>query len=70
MGERNPLYVKITASCTEEEKDRWLVAVGQQSASMVLRRLVREYCQEQEAKKEELKKLNLNGSTQASGHNH
>lgn len=64
------LYNKITASCTDEEKDRWLVAVGQQSASMVLRKIIREYCIEQEMMKEELKKLNLNGSTQASGHNH
>ena len=59
MGERNPLYVKITASCTEEEKDRWLVAVGQQSAAMVLRKIIRDYCIEQETKKEELKKLKL-----------
>ena len=64
------LYNKITASCTDEEKDRWLVAVGQQSASMVLRKIIREYCIEQEMMKEELKKLNLNGSTQTSGHNH
>jgi hypothetical protein len=68
MGERNPLYVKITASCTEEEKDRWLVAVGQQSASMVLRKLVRDYCIEQETKKAELKNLKLNGSTEATCH--
>ena len=59
MGDRNALYVKITASCTEEEKDRWLVAVGQQSASMVLRKLVRDYCIEQETKKAELKNLKL-----------
>lgn len=59
MGDRNPLYVKITASCTEEEKDRWLVAVGQQSASIVLRKIIREYCIEQETMKEELKKLKL-----------
>jgi hypothetical protein len=64
------LYNKITASCTDEEKDRWLVAVGQQSASMVLRKIIREYCIEQEMMKEELKNLNLNGSTQTSGHNH
>jgi hypothetical protein len=49
MGERNPLYVKITASCTEEEKDRWLVAVGQQSASMVLRRIIRDFCIQEES---------------------
>ena len=67
---KEKLYNKITASCTDEEKDRWLVAVGQQSASMVLRKIIREYCIEQEIMKEELKKLNLNGSTQASGHNH
>lgn len=67
---REKLYNKITASCTDEEKDRWLVAVGQQNASIVLRRIIREYCIEQETMKEELKKLNLNGSTQASGHNH
>jgi hypothetical protein len=59
MGDRNPLYVKIIASCTKEEKDRWLVAVGQQSASMVLRKLVRDYCIEQETMKKELKKLKL-----------
>jgi len=59
MGDRNPLYVKITASFTEVEKDRWLVAVGQQSASMVLRKIIREYCIEQETKKEELKNLKL-----------
>jgi hypothetical protein len=53
------LYNKITASCTDEEKDRWLVAVGQQSASMVLRKIIREYCIEQETMKEELKKLKL-----------
>jgi len=53
------LYNKITASCTDEEKDRWLVAVGQQSAAMVLRKIIREYCIEQETKKEELKKLKL-----------
>ena len=53
------LYNKITASCTDEEKDRWLVAVGQQSASMVLRKLVRDYCIEQETKKAELKNLKL-----------
>jgi hypothetical protein len=53
------LYNKITASCTDEEKDRWLVAVGQQSASMVLRRIIREFCIEQETMKEELKKLKL-----------
>jgi len=53
------LYNKITASCTDEEKDRWLVAVGQQSASMVLRRIIRDFCIEQETKKEELKKLKL-----------
>ena len=64
------LYNKITASCTDEEKDRWLVAVGQQNASIVLRRIIREYCIEQEMMKEDLKKLNLNGSTQTSGHNH
>jgi len=53
------LYNKITASCTDEEKDRWLVAVGQQSAAMVLRKIIRDYCIEQETKKEELKKLKL-----------
>jgi hypothetical protein len=53
------LYNKITASCTDEEKDRWLVAVGQQSASMVLRKIIREYCIQEETKKEELKKLKL-----------
>jgi len=53
------LYNKITASCTDEEKDRWLVAVGQQSASIVLRKIIREYCIEQETKKEELKNLKL-----------
>ena len=53
------LYNKITASCTDEEKDRWLVAVGQQSASIVLRKIIREYCIEQENKKEELKNLKL-----------
>jgi len=53
------LYNKITASCTDEEKDRWLVAVGQQSAAMVLRKLVRDYCIEQETKKAELKNLKL-----------
>ena len=53
------LYNKITASCTDEEKDRWLVAVGQQSASMVLRRIIRDFCIQEEAKKEELKKLKL-----------
>jgi hypothetical protein len=53
------LYNKITASCTDEEKDRWLVAVGQQSAAMVLRKIIREYCIEQETMKEELKKLKL-----------
>jgi len=53
------LYNKITASCTDEKKDRWLVAVGQQSASMVLRKIIREYCIEQETMKEELKKLKL-----------
>jgi hypothetical protein len=53
------LYNKITASCTDEEKDRWLVAVGQQSASMVLRRIIRDFCIQEETKKEELKKLNL-----------
>jgi hypothetical protein len=53
------LYNKITASCTDEEKDRWLVAVGQQSASMVLRRIIRDFCIQEETKKEELKKLKL-----------
>jgi hypothetical protein len=53
------LYNKITASCTDEEKDRWLVAVGQQSAAMVLRKIIREYCIQEETKKEELKKLKL-----------
>lgn len=53
------LYNNITASCTDEEKDRWLVAVGQQSAAMVLRRIIRDYCIEQETMKEELKKLKL-----------
>jgi hypothetical protein len=53
------LYNKITASCTDEEKDRWLVAVGQQSASMVLRKIIRDFCIQEEAKKEELKKLKL-----------
>ena len=67
---REKLYNKITASCTDEEKDRWLVAVGQQNASIVLRRIIREYCIEQETMKEELKNLKLNGSTQATGHNH
>jgi hypothetical protein len=66
---REKLYNKITASCTDEEKDRWLVAVGQQNASIVLRRIIREYCIEQETMKEELKNLILNGSTQATGHN-
>lgn len=66
---REKLYNKITASCTDEEKDRWLVAVGQQNASIVLRRIIREYCIEQETMKEELKNLKLNGSTQAIGHN-
>ena len=66
---REKLYNKITASCTDEEKDRWLVAVGQQSASMVLRKIIREYCIEQETMKEELKNLKLNGSTEATGHN-
>jgi hypothetical protein len=66
---REKLYNKITASCTDEEKDRWLVAVGQQNASIVLRRIIREYCIEQETMKEELKNLKLNGSTQATGHN-
>ena len=65
---REKLYNKITASCTDEEKDRWLVAVGQQNASIVLRRIIREYCIEQETMKEELKNLKLNGSTQATGH--
>lgn len=69
MRDRNPLYVKITASCTEEEKDRWLVAVGQQNASLILRQIIREYCIEQEIIKEELKKLKLNASTEATGHN-
>jgi hypothetical protein len=54
------LYNKITASCTDEEKDRWLVAVGQQSAAMVLRKIIRDYCIQEETKKEELKKLKLN----------
>jgi hypothetical protein len=53
------LYNKITASCTDEEKDRWLVAVGQQSASMVLRRIIRDFCIQEETKKEKLKKLKL-----------
>jgi len=53
------LYNKITASCTDEEKDRWLVAVGQQSAAMVLRRIIRDFCIQEETKKEELKKLKL-----------
>ena len=53
------LYNKITASCTDEEKDRWLVAVGQQSASMVLRKIIRDFCIQEETKKEELKKLKL-----------
>jgi hypothetical protein len=53
------LYNKITASCTDEEKDRWLVAVGQQNASIVLRRIIRDYCIEQETKKAELKNLKL-----------
>jgi hypothetical protein len=66
---REKLYNKITASCTDEEKDRWLVAVGQQNASIVLRRIIREYCIEQETMKEELKNLKLNGSTQATCHN-
>ena len=66
---REKLYNKITASCTDEEKDRWLVAVGQQNASIVLRRIIREYCIEQETMKEELKNLKLNGSTEAIGHN-
>jgi len=66
---REKLYNKITASCTDEEKDRWLVAVGQQNASIVLRRIIREYCIEQETMKEELKNLKLNGSTEATGHN-
>jgi hypothetical protein len=66
---REKLYNKITASCTDEEKDRWLVAVGQQNASIVLRRIIREYCIEQEIMKEELKNLKLNGSTEATGHN-
>lgn len=65
---REKLYNKITASCTDEEKDRWLVAVGQQNASIVLRRIIREYCIEQETMKEELKNLKLNESTQATGH--
>lgn len=65
---REKLYNKITASCTDEEKDRWLVAVGQQNASIVLRRIIREYCIEQEIMKEELKNLKLNGSTEATGH--
>ena len=65
---REKLYNKITASCTDEEKDRWLVAVGQQNASIVLRRIIREYCIEQETMKQELKNLELNGSTQATGH--
>jgi hypothetical protein len=67
---REKLYNKITASCTDEEKDRWLVAVGQQNASIVLRRIIREYCIEQETMKEELKNLKLNGSTQTTGHNY
>lgn len=67
---REKLYNKITASCTDEEKDRWLVAVGQQNASLVLRRIIREYCIEQETMKEELKKLKLNGSSETTGHNH
>ena len=66
---REKLYNKITASCTDEEKDRWLVAVGQQNASIVLRRIIREYCIEQEIMKEELKNLKLNGSTEATCHN-
>jgi hypothetical protein len=66
---REKLYNKITASCTDEEKDRWLVAVGQQNASIVLRRIIREYCIEQETMKEELKNLKLNESTQTTGHN-
>ncbi len=66
---REKLYNKITASCTDEEKDRWLVAVGQQNASIVLRRIIREYCIEQEKMKEDLKNLKLNGSTEATGHN-
>jgi len=53
------LYNKITASCTDEEKDRWLVAVGQQSAAMVLRRIIRDFCIQEEAKKEQLKNLKL-----------
>jgi hypothetical protein len=65
---REKLYNKITASCTDEEKDRWLVAVGQQNASIVLRRIIREYCIEQETMKEELKNLKLNGSTEATCH--
>ena len=64
------LYNKITASCTDEEKDRWLVAVGQQNASIVLRRIIREYCIEQEIMKEELKNLKLNESTKTTCHNH
>ena len=66
---REKLYNKITASCTDEEKDRWLVAVGQQNASIVLRRIIREYCIEQETMKQELKNLKLNGSTKATCHN-
>ena len=65
---REKLYNKITASCTDEEKDRWLVAVGQQNASIVLRRIIREYCIEQETMKQELKNLELNGSTKATCH--
>jgi hypothetical protein len=65
---REKLYNKITASCTDEEKDRWLVAVGQQNASIVLRRIIREYCIEQETMKQELKNLKLNGSIEATGH--
>jgi hypothetical protein len=65
---REKLYNKITASCTDEEKDRWLVAVGQQNASIVLRRIIREYCIEQETMKEELKNLKLNGSIEATVH--
>jgi len=53
------LYNKITASCTDEEKDRWLVAVGQQSDSLVLRKIIRDFCIQEETKKEELKKLKL-----------
>jgi hypothetical protein len=56
---RERLYNKITASCTDEEKDRWLVAVGQQNASIVLRRIIRDFCIQEETKKEELKKLKL-----------